>query len=151
MVLGEHHRKARLLEWVGALDLVVSGGDDGEIERQVRQGRDVEIKITVADGMSGSYAFRDSGRTVNAAVVVATLVSTQGLSSGKGLMADGALVKPASAVGCRSSRSGGCCGGGGSVVIFGAGEFPVAGLVATESLVRGEGFLANRAFVSEVL
>lgn len=128
-----------------ALDLLLTGKGES---------RDVQIDITVcvADGMGGADPFGGSGGAGSAALVVATFVSAQGLSSGKGLMADGALVEPASAGGCGGGGGRSSTGDvGGSVLIlilmFG-GEFPMTGLVTTESLVRGEGLVANRASVS---
>jgi hypothetical protein len=78
-------------------------------------------------------------------VVVAALVTPQGLAGRERLVADGALVGPA-ACGAGRSRwvvavlSGGVLGGG----------LAVAGLVATECLVGREGFVADRALVREL-
>ncbi|KAF7817443.1 hypothetical protein G2W53_031412 [Senna tora] len=101
---------------------------------------DVEIEITVGVAFGGSVSTAG-----NAALVVATFVSTQGLSGGKGLMADGTLVEPASTVRYR----GGEVGGSVLNLIF-PGEFSMTGLMPTKSLVRGEGFVANRALISEL-
>ena len=133
----------------------------GELGGEVRKSREVEIEVAVvavADGVGGPNAFRggdggtattaSSGGGGGAAIVVATLVSSQGLPRGEGLVADGTLVGLASAVGCCGAAGDG--GGHGVVVLAAASELAVAGLVPAECLVRGEGFVAYRALVTEI-
>jgi len=146
---------ARLLhDRVRALNLVFS-----DLGRKIRKSRDVEIEVSVVavtHGVGGPHAFRGGGdRAVTVVVisitvtfVVTTFVSAEGLSGGEGLVADGALVGPTSGGGVGGAGGGG--GGGGLVFAAGGSEFPVTGLVSTERLVRGEAFVANGAFVTEL-
>lgn len=114
----------------------------------------VVVAVTVAVGRS--YTFRsgdDAASAAAAAFVVTTLVSTQGLSCGEGLVADGAHMGPTTAVvGGRdgAGSDGGRGGGGGGLVFASSGVFSVAGLVSTEGLVRGEGLVANRTLVHKL-
>lgn len=105
-------------------------------------------------GLGGSDTFRGCYAAVAvagvAAFVVTTFVSTQGLSSREGLVANRALVRPTAAVGdcgCGGGGDGGRgCGGGGVVVAdadAAVGEFSVAGFVSTECLVGRERLVAN--------
>ncbi len=117
---------------------------------EVRKSRQVQIEVALV-AVCGSHTFRCGGcggaTSTTTAFIVATLVSSQGLSCREGFLADGALVDLASTVG---GRAGGHGGGGGVVLSGGAGEFPVAGLVSAKGLVRGEGFFADRALVTEL-
>lgn len=85
-----------------------------ESRPELRQGREVQIEITVADGGTRTFRRGDTaaassgGGAPSAAFVVASLVSTQGLASGKALVADGALVRPS------AGGDGGGCGGAGT-------------------------------------
>lgn len=85
--------------------------------------------------------------TADDAFVVAALVASEGLAGGERLVADGALVGPATWV----ESGGGGSGGGIGRILFpgggGRGKFPVAGFVATECLVRRESFVTYAALV----
>ncbi|KAG6644343.1 hypothetical protein CIPAW_08G049400 [Carya illinoinensis] len=158
------HQDARLLRWQRAFHLVFPW--DEEIKRELRQSGDVEVEVAVvlvvvavAAAVGGSHTFRSgydaACDAAAASFVVTTLVSTQGLASGEGLVADGALVSLTADVvgGCDGAcpGSGGGGGGRGCGRVFastGTGEFPVAGLVSTKCLVRGEGLAANRALIN---
>jgi len=149
---GNHEETLLLHHRVRALNLVFS-----DLGREFRKSRDIQIKITVmmtvTHGVSGPHTFRGGYHTVSVVIVtvvpfvVTTFVSTKSLSSGEGLVADGALMGT-TAGGGRTDGAGGSDARGGRLVV-GHGEFPVAGLVSPESLVRGEGFVTNRAFVGE--
>ncbi|KAK3029801.1 hypothetical protein RJ639_038243 [Escallonia herrerae] len=88
----------------------------------------------------------------DAAIVVAPLVTSQGLSGGEGLVADGALVGPTPAVGCGRCR--GCCGGGGGRgsggILVAAGLPPVTGLVSTQRLIRPKSLVTHAALVDKL-
>lgn len=80
------------------------------------------------------------------AFVVAALVAAQGLPGGERLLADITDVSPSN-----GGRRGGARRGAGDRrgLVVGSRQFPVAGLVAAQSLVGGEDLVAKGALVAE--
>jgi hypothetical protein len=131
------------------------------VGQELREGRQVQVEPTVALAVARATTLREGHATVGIiaiiipAVVVAALVTPQGLPGRERLVADGTLVGPtARAAGAGRSRwvvvvvvvvvgGGGVLGGGG-------GGLAVTGLVAAEGLVGREGFVADRALVGEL-
>jgi len=149
--LGNHEETRLLHHRVRALNLVFS-----RLRCQLGKSRNIQIKTTVA--VSGPHTFRGSYNTgtivsvvsVITTFVVTTFVSAKGLSGGEGLVTDRAFVGPTATAGGGSDDTGGSDGGRGGLVVGSDKKFPVACLVSPKSLVRGEGFVANRAFVGEL-
>lgn len=101
----------------------------------------------------GGDGGRDGGVGGVTTIVVTPLVSAESLAGRKSLVADGALVRLTSTVGdCGGGGGGGgCCRGGRrGLILAAAAAFSMAGLVSAESLVRGEGFVADRALVAQL-
>ncbi|KAK2985628.1 hypothetical protein RJ640_006891 [Escallonia rubra] len=85
----------------------------------------------------------------DAAIVVAPLVTSQGLSGGEGLVADGALVGPTPDVGGGGRGCCGCCSGSGGILVA-AGLPPVTGLVSTQRLIRPKSLVTHAALVDKL-
>ena len=111
---------------------------------EIRQGRQVQVKVPVAVTRNSAFWRRDAAA---ATIVVTTLVAAQGLPGGERAVADGALVGLPARIQRGTPRRSGGVGGGGRVV---GGGLPVAGLVASESLVRREGLVADVTLVREI-
>ena len=138
-------KQPRLLRRQRALHLLVAG--EQQLRRQSRWRRDIQVEIpmAMADGMCRTHSFRRSHRNPTialtipeggrAAFVVAALVSTQGLPSGKRLMTNITDMSPST-----RGRRGGTRRGTGDRrgLVVDRSRFPVASFVATESLVRGK-------------
>lgn len=126
---------------------------------ELRQGRQVQVEPTEALAVARATTLREGHATVGIAiipaVVVAALVTPQGLPGRERLVADGTLVGPtARADGAGAGRRRWVVvvvGGGVSGVLGGGGGgLAVTGLVAAEGLVGREGFVADRALVGEL-
>lgn len=126
---------------------------------QIRESRQVQVEVPVTNSRPDTLrrtqrAVAGGGCAVvagGAALVVAALVAPQGLTGGKALVADGALVDSPAAAG-RGGRGDGRGGGGGVLVAAAAarGELAVAGFVASQGLVGSESLATNRALVNQL-
>ena len=137
-------------------DLIVAA------DPEIRQGRQVQIEVSVAVGICRAHTFGGSDSaayvfvTANDAFVVAPLMTAQSLSGRETPMADCALVSP-SASASHAARAGGGgrgCRSGGLVVapadVAAGGEFPVTSLMSSQGLVRAKSLITDGTLVQKL-